>query len=38
MKDAFERINADGVSILFMEQNVQVAVNMSSCGRIFERG
>ena len=38
MKDAFERINADGVSILFIEQNVQVALNMSSRGYILESG
>ncbi len=38
MKDAFDRINADGVSILFIEQNVQVALNMSSRGYILESG
>ncbi|NIP45392.1 MAG: ATP-binding cassette domain-containing protein [Gammaproteobacteria bacterium] len=38
MKDAFARINADGVSILFIEQNVQVALNMSSRGYILESG
>jgi branched-chain amino acid transport system ATP-binding protein len=38
MKDAFARINADGVSILFIEQNVQVALSMSSRGYILESG
>ncbi len=38
MKDVFARINADGVSILFIEQNVQVALNMSSRGYILESG
>ncbi len=38
MKDVFQRINADGVSILFIEQNVQVALNMSSRGYILESG
>jgi branched-chain amino acid transport system ATP-binding protein len=38
MKDAFERVNADGVSILFIEQNVQVALGMSSRGYILESG
>ncbi len=38
MKGAFARINADGVSILFIEQNVQVALNMSSRGYILESG
>ncbi len=38
MKDAFKRINADGVSILFIEQNVQVALDMSSRGYILESG
>jgi branched-chain amino acid transport system ATP-binding protein len=38
MKDAFQRINAEGVSILFIEQNVQVALNMSSRGYILESG
>ena len=38
MKDAFERVNAEGVSILFIEQNVQVALNMSSRGYILESG
>jgi branched-chain amino acid transport system ATP-binding protein len=38
MKDAFQRVNDDGVSILFIEQNVQVALNMSSRGYILESG
>ncbi len=38
MKRAFKRINADGVSILFIEQNVQVALDMSSRGYILESG
>ena len=38
MKDVFERINADGVSILFIEQNVQVALDMSTRGYILESG
>ena len=38
MKDAFQQINADGVSILFIEQNVQVALDMSSRGYILESG
>ncbi len=38
MTDAFERVNAEGVSILFIEQNVQVALNMSSRGYILESG
>ena len=38
MKDAFERVNAEGVSILFIEQNVQVALDMSTRGYILESG
>ena len=38
MKDAFQRVNDEGVSILFIEQNVQVALNMSSRGYILESG
>lgn len=38
MKDVFRRINADGVSILFIEQNVQVALDMSTRGYILESG
>ncbi len=38
MKHAFERINADGVGILFIEQNVQVALDMSTRGYILESG
>ena len=38
MKEAFERVNADGVSILFIEQNVQVALSMSRRGYILESG
>ena len=38
MKDAFARVNGEGVSILFIEQNVQVALNMSSRGYILESG
>ena len=38
MKDAFQRVNDSGVSILFIEQNVQVALNMSSRGYILESG
>ncbi len=38
MKDVFARINADGVSILFIEQNVQVALDMSTRGYILESG
>jgi branched-chain amino acid transport system ATP-binding protein len=38
MKDAFKRVNAEGVGILFIEQNVQVALNMSSRGYILESG
>lgn len=38
MKDAFKRINAEGVSILFIEQNVQVALSMSHRGYILESG
>ncbi len=38
MKDAFKRINAEGVSILFIEQNVQVALSMSNRGYILESG
>jgi len=38
MKDAFARINGEGVSILFIEQNVQVALNMSRRGYILESG
>ncbi len=38
MKDVFQRINADGVSILFIEQNVQVALDMSTRGYILESG
>jgi branched-chain amino acid transport system ATP-binding protein len=38
MKEAFAKVNAEGVSILFIEQNVQVALNMSSRGYILESG
>jgi branched-chain amino acid transport system ATP-binding protein len=38
MMRAFERINADGVSILFIEQNVQVALSMAHRGYILESG
>lgn len=38
MKDVFKRINAEGVSILFIEQNVQVALSMSHRGYILESG
>ena len=38
MKDAFQRVNDSGVSILFIEQNVQVALSMSSRGYILESG
>lgn len=38
MKQAFQRINADGVSILFIEQNVQVALSMAHRGYILESG
>ncbi|MFQ5995775.1 MAG: ABC transporter ATP-binding protein [Acidiferrobacterales bacterium] len=38
MKEAFKRINADGVSILFIEQNVQVALSMADRGYILESG
>lgn len=38
MKEAFKRINAGGVSILFIEQNVQVALNMADRGYILESG
>ena len=38
MKDAFARVNAEGVSILFIEQNVQVALNMCSRAYILESG
>jgi branched-chain amino acid transport system ATP-binding protein len=38
MKNAFRKINADGVSILFIEQNVQVALGMSERGYILESG
>lgn len=35
---ALERINASGVTILFIEQNVQVALNMSHRGYVLESG
>ena len=38
MKQAFRSINADGVSILFIEQNVQVALSMAHRGYILESG
>jgi branched-chain amino acid transport system ATP-binding protein len=38
MKQAFRRISADGVSILFIEQNVQVALSMAHRGYILESG
>jgi branched-chain amino acid transport system ATP-binding protein len=38
MKVAFRQVNEEGVSILFIEQNVQVALNMSSRGYILESG
>jgi len=38
MMDALRRINDAGVSILFIEQNVQVALSMSHRGYILESG
>ncbi len=38
MMDALARINEAGVSILFIEQNVQVALSMSHRGYILESG
>ena len=38
MTDALARINATGVSVLFIEQNVQVALSMSHRGYILESG
>jgi branched-chain amino acid transport system ATP-binding protein len=38
MMQAFARINADGVSILFIEQNVQTALSMAQRGYILESG
>ena len=38
MTDALARINDTGVSVLFIEQNVQVALNMSHRGYILESG
>jgi branched-chain amino acid transport system ATP-binding protein len=38
MTEAFMRIQDSGVSILFIEQNVQVALNMSQRGYILESG
>ena len=38
MADALARINDTGVSVLFIEQNVQVALSMSHRGYILENG
>lgn len=38
MTDALARINDTGVSVLFIEQNVQVALSMSQRGYILESG
>ncbi len=38
MMRAFERINAEGVSILFIEQNVQTALSMAQRGYVLESG
>ena len=38
MTDALARINDTGVSVLFIEQNVQVALSMSRRGYILESG
>ncbi len=38
MMQVFRRINSSGVSILFIEQNVQVALSMSKRGYILESG
>jgi branched-chain amino acid transport system ATP-binding protein len=38
MMQVFRRINNGGVSILFIEQNVQVALSMSNRGYILESG
>jgi len=38
MMRVFRRINSNGVSILFIEQNVQVALSMSHRGYILESG
>ena len=38
MMQVFRRINEAGVSVLFIEQNVQVALSMSNRGYILESG
>ena len=38
MMDALARINEAGVAILFIEQNVQVALSMSHRGYVLESG
>ena len=38
MMDVIASINATGVSVLFIEQNVQVALSMSNRGYILESG
>ncbi len=38
MMRTFERINAEGVSILFIEQNVQTALSMAHRGYVLESG
>lgn len=38
MKSAFERIRSEGIAILFIEQNVRMALSMADRGYILESG
>jgi branched-chain amino acid transport system ATP-binding protein len=38
MKAAFERLKAEGMAILLIEQNVRLALSMSSRGYVLESG
>ena len=38
MKDVFETLKAEGMAILFIEQNVRLALSMSSRGYVLESG
>ena len=38
MKAAFDKLRSEGMAILFIEQNVRLALSMSSRGYILESG